>query len=145
MFFASLNIFLFLFIGTSYLLSWFLGLPIAMLFIPRIEGFVTFAGVYLIVTLVLIAIWNKRGLAPAMRAPDWKTLYLAGHAVLAVANIVLIGGVGMSFHVASISKEEQIWFWFSLMFSIGPAAAALGALGLGAICYSARTNQLRPT
>jgi hypothetical protein len=141
MFFASLNIFLLLFVGTSYLLSWFLGLPIAMLFIPRINGFVTFAGVYLIVTLVLIAIWNKRGLAPAMRGPGGKTLYLGGHAVLAAANVALIGGVGMSFHVASISKEEQAWFWLSLMFSIGPAAAALGAIGLGAIYYCARTNR----
>jgi hypothetical protein len=143
MFIANLNVFIALVAGASYLFMWFFEVSVPMLVNPKGDAFMVFCGGYLLVALALISTWIKWGLVPIVPGPGWRTCCLAGHGLLALASVVLVGGIGKSFQMASMSKEDQYWFMLALVFDIGPAAAILAAIGGGLIFISARAPRPR--
>lgn len=126
MIFANLNVFAF-FSGCAFYLSlWLLDMTTSMLLFPR-SGMAALALAGCAgVALLLTAIWVRKGMAPA--APG--TLYWAGQTLVLVATLALAGGMLLSLHAASISKEEEVWFTMVMLYYLGPAAVVLAALGL---------------
>ncbi|NHZ40236.1 hypothetical protein [Massilia aquatica] len=139
MFFANLNVFTLLFACAFYLALWLPDTTASVLLVPR-SGMaaMTLAGCAG-VALLLTAIWVRKGMAPS--APG--KLYWAGQALVAIANVALAGGMRLSLHAASISKEEEVWFTMVMLYYLGPSAVVLAAVGLVMAIVAAEKRQGR--
>jgi hypothetical protein len=130
---ANLNVFIAILAGAGYMFAWCLGIPVSMLIIPYDGSLVAFEALLLFVALILIFIWARRGLVLPLREPKYVKLHQIGHGVLAIANLVLVGGIGLFLRAASLSREDEYWFGLVMTSYIGPIGGVLAAAGLALV------------
>ena len=133
MFIANFNVFIVLLVGASYIFAWILGIPIAMLTVPFDDSLLILERVLFFVTVILLFIWGRRGLVSPSREPKYFKIYQIGQWMVAIANCVLIGGIGLLLQAATISKEDEYWVGLLITSLIAPIGGLLAAIGLALV------------
>lgn len=119
--------------GLSYLFGWLLGIPISMLIVPYGESLWWIILIVMIFVCLLAFRWRKRGFLLAHPRLHEKNFYNAGHGIMAIGNVVVVGGIAYYWRTAMINREEEYWFGQLMTSVIGPAGIALIGLGLSLI------------
>ena len=125
--------------------AWIVGIPVSMLILPYNGSLVALDALLLLVALILILIWIRRGFVLPLREQGFAKLCRVGHWVIATANFILIGGVGLFLRAASISREDEYWCGLVMISVIGLIGGVLAAAGLAMVVVIPlhRTRQCR--